>query len=675
MKNIAVVNTRNRMLSENLKMTLDTRHTDLNNNIFMIGGPGSGKTYRFVKPNLMQMFGSYVITDPKGEIMRGSAGFLKHFGYQVRVLNLLNATGMKKSTRYNPFRYIMNDTDIVKLVTTFMSATKKKESQGGDQFWEDMAGLALQAIFYYVYYVGVETEGKLHHDFKGVMHLVNMLRVEEDPRTGARKDTELDRLFKKLEKKEPNHQAVLAYNKAMSGAADTVRSVIATVNSRTACLQTKEILDLLSDDEIDIKSIGVRKTAVYCIIPDNDKTYNFLVSMLYQQMIQQMYYQADFIYGGSLPIHVTFMLDEYYNVSLPDEFCAWLTTMRSRGMSAIIIVQNMAQIKERHKDVWETIPASCDTFIYLGNNEQSTHEYVSKLLDKMTIDKQTQGQTKGKQGSSSTNEDVLGRELLLPGEVRKMNRKKCLVIINGKDPVIDYKVRTNEHPLWQEFCRLSEEYKFDGRMERHGAGNSISVRRGGQMDTVMVLGKEELELLKEESRRQREEYEEEQDIARLTGEEEPEAPELPMMSMTLKELAAFVEAMEQEETGLPEGDMEYGELEYAVAGFAEESYQNPPDDLEEHPAPAVLEKYSETMQEEEEPQEERAEGNMGTGSGKQTEEKLEIAVDLVGRGFSAEQVHMLEPLFGKIAPKQILKLFRPEMSKDMMKVVLDILGY
>lgn len=681
MKKTVVVNTRNRMLSQNLMMTLDTRHTGLNNNIFIVGGPGCGKTYRFVMPNLMQMFGSYIITDPKGEIMRGSAGFMKQFGYQIKVLNLLNAGGMRKSTRYNPFRYITSDTDIIKLVTTFMAATAGKKKQGADQYWTDMAGVVLQAIFHYVNDVGVELDGRVHRDFRAVMHLVNMLQIIEDPRTGARKDTELDLLIKQLAKRQPNHPAVLAYNKTMVGAADTVRSIISVVHSRTARLQTEELLDLLSDDEIDIKTIGARKTAVYCIIPDNDDTYNFIVSMLYQQMIQQMYYQADFVYGGTLPIHVTFMLDEYYNVSLPDEFCAWLTTMRSRGMSAIIIVQNMAQIKDRHKDVWETIPASCDTFIYQGNNEQSTHDYISKLLDKATIDKQTQGQSRGKQSSSSTNEDVLGRELMLPGEVRKMPRKKCLIIISGKDPVLDDKIKTNQLPLWAEFNRMSKDYRFDGRLERRNSGNTVTVSlEGGTMGTVRVLDQVEQQLMKEECSRACEDYEEEVRVARLLGNAEPEMPEI-AMSMTLQELSDYVSALETEETTFPDGE-QLADLEYLVAQNASTLFRESVGSESELPeksraTAAVLEQYAEAEPLQENDSDEKGETAMKEER-KEPQEKLQqslqIVNKLIDRGYSMDQIQLLRPVLLLLPFDQLTTLFDPGMSSDVIKVVLDILG-
>ena len=308
-----VVNTRDRMLSQHLYMSMNTRHSDRNNNVLVIGGSGAGKTFRFVKPQIMQMVGSYVVTDPKGEILRDTAGFFKQNGYEVKVINLLDTDGMRKSSRYNPFCYMQTDTDVLKLVTTFMENTKKKDASSGDQFWDDMAGLRLQAFFYYTRDIGVDVDGDgiLQKNMKAVMSLVNRDRVEVNPNTGLRKESEVDLIFKELERKDETHPAVVAYNKSNVGAADTVRSIISTVNSRTACLNTPEILELLSEDEIDIPSIGTKKTVVYCVIPDNDTTYNFLIGMLYSQMFQQLYYKADFECNGALPVHVTFLLDEF----------------------------------------------------------------------------------------------------------------------------------------------------------------------------------------------------------------------------------------------------------------------------------------------------------------------------------------------------------------------------
>lgn len=683
MGHTVVVNTRNRMLSQNLYMSLNTRHTDLNNNILLIGGSGAGKTFRFVLPALMQMNGSYVITDPKGEIMRKSAGFLKHFGYQVKAINLLNENGIKKSTRYNPLRYVRNDTDIEKLVTTFMTATEKKNAQGGEQFWDNMASILLQAFMYYAYYEGVEVDGQLHHDFKGIMKLVNMCYVKENDKTGAREHTTLDMMFKNLERKNPHHPAVINYNKVMVGAAETVRSVISVLNSRTACLQTPAILNLLSDDEMDLQSIGVKKTVVYCMISDLDQTYNFLVSMLYRQMYQVMYEQADFVYDGELPIHVTFLLDEFANVKLPEEYNSWISTQRSRNMSSIIIIQNLVQIKSMYKDLWENITGNSDTLIYLGGNEQSTHKFVSEMLDKMTIDKQTQGQTRGRQGSSSTNDDVMGRELMLPGEVRKMSRSKCLVIINGKDPVIDYKIQTKQHPLWKSLNQFSKKYKFDGRLERHAGGNRAMVSKDGIKSYIQMLEKTDLELFKKENQRMKEEYEEEYRVAQITGEELPDEPSMPVMTMSLEELAVLVDSLEEEQE-LPEGNITYEELEGFISESAEDCYFEYPDmDPEVNPAGAVLEQYAQMPMEmaEELPEEvmQAEENNKIMGEEvekrrKEKEAKLLMVTKLKAKGFSMEQIQLLKPIMTELNLEQITTLFEPDMTEETLKSVIDFIS-
>ena len=274
------------------------------------------------------------------------------------------------------------------------------------------------------------------------------------------KASKLDVRMKFLEESSPlgaNHPAVKQYNKCMRGAGDTVRSIIISANSRLAFLENKQVLRLLSKDELNLSDIGIgvngdgeTKTALFCVIPDSDKSYNFIIGLLYTQIFQELYYQADFNCGGRLPIHVTFMLDEFANVALPDDFCSLLSTMRSREISSIIIIQNFAQLKALFKDTWETIPGNCDTFIYLGGNEQSTHKYVSELLGKGTIDKKSSGETKGRQGSSSRNYDVLGRELFTPDEVRKLDNKKCIIFIRGFDPIMDNKFIPFNHPMFNQ---------------------------------------------------------------------------------------------------------------------------------------------------------------------------------------------------------------------------------
>lgn len=438
--------TNNRILSQNVRMSLNTRQTKLNNNMLIIGGSGAGKTFYEVKPNLMQMNSSFIITDPKGEILRSTGAMLKANGYNVKVINLLE---MDKSDCYNPFSYIREETDVVKLITNIMSNTTPKGSTPSDPFWEKAEGLFLQALFYYVWL----EEKPEKRNFATVLKLMGEAEVTEKG-----KPSPLDVRMKFLEESSPlglNHPAVKQYNKCMRGAGDTVRSIIISANSRLATLENKQVLRLLSKDELNLAELGVgvngdaeTKTALFCVIPDSDKTYNFIIGMLYTQIFQELYFQADFNCGGRLPIHVTFMLDEFANVALPDDYCSLLSTMRSREISSVIIIQNLAQLKALFKDTWETIPSNCDTLVYLGGNEQSTHEYISKLLGKSTIDKKSSGETRGRQGSSSRNYDVLGREIMMPDEVRKMDNKKCLIFIRGFDPILDDKFSPFGHPMF-----------------------------------------------------------------------------------------------------------------------------------------------------------------------------------------------------------------------------------
>lgn len=373
---------------------------------------------------------------------------LKNNGYNVKVINLLE---MDKSDCYNPFSYIREETDVVKLITNLISNTTPKGATPSDPFWEKAEGLFLQAIFYYVW---LEVKPN-KRNFETVLQLLGEAEVTE-----PNKPSRLDVRMKFLEENSPlgaNHPAVKQYNKCMRGAGDTVRSIIISANSRLAFLENKQVLRLLSKDELNLADIGIgvngdgeTKTALFCVIPDSDKSYNFIIGMLYTQIFQELYYQADFNCGGRLPIHVTFMLDEFANVALPDDFCSLLSTMRSREISSIIIIQNFAQLKALFKDTWETIPGNCDTFIYLGGNEQSTHKYVSELLGKGTIDKKSSGETKGRQGSSSRNYDVLGREIFTPDEVRKLDNKKCIIFIRGFDPILDNKYVPFGHPMFDQ---------------------------------------------------------------------------------------------------------------------------------------------------------------------------------------------------------------------------------
>ena len=458
----------NRILSQNVRMSLDTRKTKLNNNVLIIGGSGAGKTFYEVKPNLMQMPHrcSFILTDPKGEILRSCGGMLKQNGYKVRVINLLE---MDKSDCYNPFAYIREETDVVKLITNIISNTTPKGSAPSEPFWEKAEALFLQAIFYYVWL----EEPLARRNFETVLQLLGEAEVTE-----KNKPSRLDVRMKVLEESSPyggGHPAVKQYNKCMRGAGDTVRSIIISANSRLAFLENKQVLRMLSKDEMNLDDLGIgvngdgeTRTALFCVIPDSDKSYNFIIGMLYTQIFQELYYQADFNYGGRLPIHVTFMLDEFANVALPDDYCSLLSTMRSREISSVIIIQNLAQIKALFKDTWETIPGNCDTLVYLGGNEQSTHKYISELLGKGTIDKRSSGETKGRQGSSSRNYDVLGRELLTPDEARKLDNKKCLIFIRGFDPIIDNKFIPFAHPVFNQTSDGNGEFYVHSSVPSNG---------------------------------------------------------------------------------------------------------------------------------------------------------------------------------------------------------------
>lgn len=487
------INTMNRRISENIYVSMDSKDTDRNNNMLVIGGSGSGKSFRLARNILRQMNGSYVVTDPKGELARKEGKYLEDRGYDVKVLNVLDLPGMRKSVRYNPFRYVRDSMDILRLCTNIMANTKPKDAgMGGDPFFDIAAGTLLEALCFYVCEVYKNNPKK--KSFRTVMELLAMADFEIDPQTMTKKKSPLDILFDELEEKEnrriaeerrtgkvprPMSEAVIKYNSIMRGAADTVRSIVITLDSRLSKLHLPEMLDLLSDDEISIPELGMgknydgkTKTALFLVIPDNDTSFNFVVGMFYTQLNQILSYQADVICEGALPISVTMLMDEFANVALPEDYDKKLSTMRSRNMSAIIIIQNLAQLKKLFEKDWESIVGNCDTFIYLGGNEQGSHEYVSKLIGKKTFDKRTFGETLGIHGSANRNYDVIGRDLLQPDEIRRLPRKKCIILISGMNPIIDDKIRTDMHPL---FKYIKETYSYDRR--KHVKGGMYFVNK------------------------------------------------------------------------------------------------------------------------------------------------------------------------------------------------------
>ena len=425
----------NKILTQNVSVGLDGRKHRRNLNTLVCGGSGAGKTRFFAKPNLCQANSSYVVLDPKGELLRDTGNLLSAKGYDIKVLDLIN---MEKSHCYNPFVYLRSDNDIQRLVTNLFKNTTPKGSQSQDPFWDQAATMLLLALIFYLHYEAPPEE----QNFPMVMEMIRAGEVREDDETYK---SALDILFERLEMRNPEHIALKYYRSYHSGSGKTLKSIQITLISRLEKFNLESLASITQNDELELWSIGEKKTAVFAIIPDNDSSFSFLVGILYTQLFQQLYYQADVIHGGRLPVHVHFLMDEFANVALPDEFDKLLSTMRSREISVSIIIQNLAQLKALFEKQWESIVGNCDEFLYLGGNEQSTHEYVSKLLGKETIDTNSYGQSKGRNGSYSTNWQLAGRELMTPDEVRMLDNRYALLFIRGERPVEDLKFDILKH--------------------------------------------------------------------------------------------------------------------------------------------------------------------------------------------------------------------------------------
>ena len=426
----------NKILTQNVSIGMDGRKHRRNLNVLCCGGSGAGKTRFFAKPCLMNATSSYVVLDPKGEMLRDCGNLLKEQGYTIKVLDLIN---MEKSHCYNPFVYLKTDNDIQRLVTNLFKNTTPKGSQSQDPFWDQAASMLLLALVFYLHYEAPEDE----QNFPMVMEMIRAGEVREDMEDFH---SPLDELFDRLEMKNPDHIALKYYRNYRSGSAKTLKSIQITLVARLEKFNLESLAGITQTDEMDLWSIGEKKTVIFAVIPDNDSSFNFIVGMLYTQLFQQLYYQADQIHGGRLPVHVHFLMDEFANVALPDEFDKLLATMRSREISVSIIIQNMAQLKALFEKQWESIVGNCDEFLYLGGNEQSSHKYVSELLGKETIDTNTYGQSRGRNGSYSTNYQVSGRELMTPDEVRMLDNQYALLFIRGERPIRDFKYDILKHP-------------------------------------------------------------------------------------------------------------------------------------------------------------------------------------------------------------------------------------
>ena len=426
--------TNNIILSQHISMGLDGRRHKRNLNVIVVGGSGAGKTRGYVLPNIMECNCSYIIADPKGEILRKTGGLLEKEGYEICVLNLVE---LEKSDCYNPIAYLRSDHDALKLVTNLIKNTNEKGQKSSDPFWDKSEVAILQAFILYLLHEAPTSE----QNFSTVMYMIENAAASEEDESYK---SPVDLLFDDLERKNPEHIALKMYKVFKQAAGKTAKSILVSTAVRLAAFNLPEIARVTEKDEMFLNTIGNRKKAVFAVISDNDTSLNFIVSMLYSQAFQELYHEAD-RNGGRLPVHVRVMMDEFANVALPENFEKVLATCRGREISINIIIQNMAQIKAMFKDSWENLTGNCDTYIYLGGNESTSHEYISKSLGKETVDVKTRGVTHGRNGSSSNYFQSVCRELLTPDEVRMIDNNYEVVIIRGERAVMDKKFALQKH--------------------------------------------------------------------------------------------------------------------------------------------------------------------------------------------------------------------------------------
>lgn len=427
----------NLLMTRNIRIGVDGYKHKHNTNVLVVGGSGTGKTRTYAVPNVLEAGCSMVITDPKGEILRKTGGFLKRAGYEVRVFDLLNPDA---SFCYNPFRYVRDDKEVLQLITNLIQNTTPPHAQSSDPFWEKSETALLQALMLYLLHEAPPEE----QNFGMVMELLGSAQVKEKDENF---ESPLDILFERLAMRDPESIAVKQYGIYKQAAGKTAKSILVSVGIRLAAFNLPQIARLTMTDELHLDDLGERRVALFCCIPDSDKSLNYLVGMVYTQLIQTLFYQADRVHRGRLPVPVHCLMDEFPNISLPkDSFQSALATMRSRGIFCSIIVQNIAQLKSMYKDSWESLVGLCDEFLYLGGNEQGTHKYVSELIGKETVETTSRSLSRGRSGSSSTSHQQTARDLMTPDEVRLLSNDKALLFVRGERPVMDWKYNLLRHP-------------------------------------------------------------------------------------------------------------------------------------------------------------------------------------------------------------------------------------
>ena len=446
----------NKLFTRTEKMSLNTRKTFKNNNTLVIGGSGSGKTRFFVKPNIMQMNSSFVITDPKGELLNSCGKMLQDNGYEIKIFDLIN---FSNSDKYNFFYYMKDEKDILKITNNIIMNTNGQDTKKAGDFWEKAESALLQALFAYVFYEGVEKEKNINT----VMDLLRLAEVREDDEDFK---SPLDILFDELKAEKPNHFAVKQYEIFKLAAGKTAKSILVSVGVRLAPFNINDISNLVSDDTLELELLGDRKTALFIIIPDSDITLNFISAVMYQQLFDLLFYRADHAYKGALPYNVTFMLDEFANIGQIPNLEIYVSTMRSRKISVNIILQNLTQLKTIYKNSWETITGNCDSLLFLGGKEQSTLKYLSEMIGKTTIDYRAISETKGTNGSYSVSNQVIARDLITADEISLIKPDECILSIRGIKPFLSKKYDIEKHKNYRFLGEGNKENIFKRKNRR-----------------------------------------------------------------------------------------------------------------------------------------------------------------------------------------------------------------
>ena len=438
----------NILLTQTERLTMNGRPANpkyaRNKNVLVIGGSGSGKTRFYVKPNLMQMHSSYCVTDPKGTIVLECGKMLEDNGYEIKILNTIN---FKKSMKYNPFAYLRSEKDILKLVQTIIANTKGEGEKAGEDFWVKAEKLYYTALIGYIFYEAPKEE----KNFATLLDMIDASEVREDDETYM---NPIDRLFEALEKKEPTHFAVKQYKKYKLAAGKTAKSILISCGARLAPFDIQELRDLMSEDELELDTLGDRKTALFVIISDTDDTFNFVVSIMYSQLFNLLCDKADDVYGGRLPVHVRCLLDEFANIGLIPKFEKLIATIRSREISASIILQAQSQLKAIYKDNADTIVGNCDSTLFLGGKEKTTLKELSETLGKETIDLYNTSETRSNQKSFGLNYQKTGKELMSQDEITVMDGSKCIFQLRGVRPFLSDKFDITKHKNY----KLLEDY-------------------------------------------------------------------------------------------------------------------------------------------------------------------------------------------------------------------------